>query len=184
MLLFWAILWAGCLRSPNRALLGAAKTGDSEAAREALRKGADVHARDQEIGATALCFASAYGHPAVIRLLVRAGSDVNAQRQCGKMWVMGDLITEDPVIIYAAARGKSAAIQELIDAGANVNFPGTLGTPLMLAAHSGDLASVRLLLKAGANPSYKDASRDAADAWARSAGHPAIADLLRHAAKN
>jgi ankyrin repeat protein len=181
---FLVLVWqSGCAGNPNKALIESAARGNASALRNALKAGADINARDEELGATALCFAAARGHPDAVSALVQAGSDVNAKGQCGSMTVMGDLTTDDPVLIYAAACGGSAAIPVLLQAGSRVNEPGTLGTPLILAAHAGDRAAVQLLLKGGADPSCKDPGGETAEQAATSAGHPDIAKLLSRATK-
>jgi ankyrin repeat protein len=181
---FSIVVWqSGCAGNRDEALIESAAQGNASALRSALKTGADTNARDEEFGATALCFAAAHGDADAVRALVQAGSDVNAKGQCGSMTVMGDLTTDDPVLIYAAARGGSAAIPVLLQSGSRVNEPGTLGTPLILAAYAGDLAAVQLLLKGGADPSCKDPSGETAEQAAKSAGHLEIAELLSRSAK-
>ncbi len=62
-------------------LIGAAECNDVESVKRLLRDGAGVQARDQQ-GRTALLAATYHNHVEVARLLVQAGSDVNAQDAC------------------------------------------------------------------------------------------------------
>jgi len=76
--------------------------------------------------------------------LIRDGADVN-----------GSTGGAAPIIYRAAALGKNKTkfLQALIDAGAEVNITREDGsTPLFRAALSKNDASVKALLKAGANP--------------------------------
>lgn len=171
-ILFFALL-AGCSGSPDARLLKAARDGDAVALRFALRAGAHTNARDEHSKATALCLAACNGHAEAVRILTRAGSDVNAAGQCGATWEVGTLISDDPVLLYAASRGQTESIKALIAAGADVNAQGLLGSPLELAAGSGNVAAVRILLRAGADPRVARA-RD----WAVASGHAEIARAL------
>ena len=93
----------------------------------------------------------------IIRLLLESGARINApglnQSYSGKL--------DGPTCLwYAAAAGMLDLVRELIDLhGANVDgipdakkSPLCPQNPLRIAAYNGDLATVRLLLQAGANP--------------------------------
>jgi ankyrin repeat protein len=168
-----AALLVGCSGNPDARLLKAARDGDAVALRSALRAGAHINARDEHSNATALCLAACSGHAEAVRILARAGGDVNAAGQCGGMWEVGDLVSNDPVLLYAASRGKTESIKALIEVGADVNAVGLLGSPLELAAGSGNVTAVRMLLRAGADPRVAQA-RD----WAVASGHAEIARAL------
>jgi ankyrin repeat protein len=184
LVLALSALLPACMRDPDRLLVDSAAVGDVAGVRAALRAGAKISARNERENATALCLAAAHDHADVIRELVRAGSDVNAKAQCGAVWVIGDLTSEDPVLIYAAARGHTDAVRALVQAGADADFKGTMGTPLMLAAHSGKLAAVQVLLDAAADPAYRDGHNVSAPEWAEMAGHREVAKVLRAALAN
>jgi uncharacterized protein len=181
LVLALSALLFGCMRDPDRLLVDSAAIGDVSGVQAALRAGARIGTRDKREEATSLCLAAAYDHADVIRELVGAGSDVNTKGQCGAIWVIGDLTSEDPVLIYAAAHGNTDAVRALVQAGADVNVKGTMGTPLMLAAHSGKVAAVQILLDAGADPTFRDNDHASAAEWAEMAGHRDVASVLRSA---
>ena len=70
------------VESPNAdgqtALLAVARTGNVEAAKLLLDRGAKVDAKEKWGGQTPLMWASARRHPAMMRLLISKGADVNA----------------------------------------------------------------------------------------------------------
>lgn len=80
---------------------------------------------------------------------------------------------------YAASKGNVEMVTLLIQAGAIVDAPAPDGTtPLMMAAFSGDEATVRAILAAGAEPTTQNLQKlDAAD-WARNKEFTSLADRL------
>lgn len=124
----------------EHALLEALRAADRQAVRTLLRSGADPNVRDSG-GATALMYAAIYDSVEEMRLLIDRKADVNAASDSGAtalMWAVHD----------------SAKIRLLLDNGAAVNAR-TRGTPsataLIVAIRAGNVASVRMLLDAGAN---------------------------------
>jgi ankyrin repeat protein len=95
-------------------------------------------------------------------------------------------------INQAAWGGHTAVIRLLLAAGAKVDAPEDEGqTALLIAAYRGDLDTVRLLLEAGADRSYRASAGVAGDfvgtaeEIAGKAGHSDVASYIRdfHAAK-
>ena len=80
---------------------------------------------------------------------------------------------------YAASKGNVEMVNMLIQSGAIVDAPAPDGTtPLMMAAFSGDDATVRAVLAAGAEPTTQNLQKlDAAD-WARNKEFTSLADRL------
>ena len=113
---------------------------DEAIARLLLAHDADVNAKTQ-IGATPLVVAaSAIGSEKVVKLLLDRGADPNAAENRG--------VTP---LIAASGVGNTAAAKLLLDRGANANaYAGGVGqktvTPLLGAAHNGDVELTRLLL--------------------------------------
>ena len=75
--------------------------------------------------------------------------------------------------------GQAEMVAALLSAGADPNMPRAYnaGTPLITAAQSGDLSTVKILLEAGARPEAKDYSGATAARYAAAAGH---AEVLAH----
>ncbi|MBC7202288.1 MAG: ankyrin repeat domain-containing protein [Pusillimonas sp.] len=80
---------------------------------------------------------------------------------------------------YAASKGNVEMVNMLLQAGAIVDAPAPDGTTsLMMAAYSGDEATVRAILAAGAEPTTQNLQKlDAAD-WARNKEFVSLADRL------
>ncbi|XP_047100960.1 ankyrin-3-like [Schistocerca piceifrons] len=104
---------ASRFRSPSeeergRRLIKAAKVGAVEEVRLLLAAGADVAARDEVFGFTALHFAAERGDAAVVRLLLSAASDPSGRDQWG--WTP---------LHWAAQNGHAEAAAALLQAGAD-----------------------------------------------------------------
>jgi ankyrin repeat protein len=132
------------------ALITAAIYGNAAMLRALIEKGANPNVRDAG-GATALILSA--GDPEKARILVRAGADVNAQSASGRT----------ALHVAAATAGGSEVVKMLLDKGARVDVRdniepvpvlftgGGKSTPLAEAGRTGDLASIRMLVAAGAD---------------------------------
>jgi len=116
--------------------------GNAALAARLLKAGADPKATRWN-GETALMIAAGAGSVEEVKLLIDAGLDVNAaESQKGQNALM-----------WAAAEGHPDVVDLLIQRGANVNAATKGGfTALAFATMKNDSASVRLLIKAGADP--------------------------------
>ena len=140
-------------------LMEAGSSGNVDAIRFLLAKGADVHMQD-DMGNTALNLAAGSGNATAVKILIDAGSDIHHRNQVctdrcisnGKSMIMrrfGYSVLED-----ACASGNTYAVEILIDAGLDVNEPGWEGrTPLMLTRHP---KVAELLLCRGAELEARD----------------------------
>lgn len=122
------------------------------------------------------------GYDEIVKVLVDAGADVNAQ-----------FGTERETPLYWASReGRLSTVRLLIENGADVNKVSKGGkTPLHVAALRGDLSLVEFLLQSGADPQAMDSAGKTPDKWAyqesfmspigRVEGHsyPEVAELIR-----
>jgi ankyrin repeat protein len=160
------------------ALMLAARQGSREAGTELIAGGADLNATEPQYGFTALQTAIFNGHYAFSKLLVDKGADVND----GSLYIaieMRNLAkytnrpnppdSEDGIshldiekLLLDKGAQPNLAYTKLVpprQAQGNINVaPGS--TPLYRAVRAVDLASVRLLVEAGANPgqAIKDGS--------------------------
>jgi ankyrin repeat protein len=148
---------------PNAALLSgetplmvAARSGNAAAVSALLAKGANPDAAGAR-GQTALMWAVSQKHAEVVRLLLAGKADVHAR---SARWTQMMAVPPHGLPEY----------NRLIPHGAD--------TALMFASRVGDLASARLLVEAGANPSDHDAWGVSATTLAVFSGHGEIARYL------
>lgn len=92
-------------------------------------------------GSTALMWASSEGHLEIVRALLAAGADVNAERRDGLT-----------ALIFASTNGYFEIVQDLLTAGADVNARTRQfsNTALKVASRNGHQDVIQLLKKAGA----------------------------------
>ena len=148
------------LPSGETPLMNCARTGDAAAVRALLVRGARVDARESAHQQTAMMWAAANGHPEVVKALLTAKAEVSARSS-----VYSQVVTSEVT--------QRAGREEL-----NYRVQRGGSTPLLFAARSGDAASARLLLDAGADPN--DALPDGLPALTLAAysGHGAVAAVL------
>ena len=101
-------------------------------------------AEEDQGGFTPLLFAARDGDLESARLLVAAGADVNDTAPSGRS-----------ALIVATHSGQSAVAAFLLDKGADPNAIGAGYTALHAAVLRGDLESVKVLVRAGADPNAR-----------------------------
>jgi ankyrin repeat protein len=156
-------------RDGNTLLARAAQRGYRDVTTLLLASGARMESRNR-FGETPLMYAALSGNEGIVRDLLarkaRVGSDVPA-------WT---------ALHYAALRGHAGVLAMLLDAGADINSASDNGTTaLMLAASEGRREAVALLLRRGADAGRATDAGRTAGAWARTAGHTGIADMVEAA---
>lgn len=89
-------------------------------------------------------------------------------------------VNSNTLLLQATHRSNGPVVKGLLQAGADPNLgSGMEGTtPLMYAAKTGNAALVRILLDGGAEPRLCDMHGSDAEAQARSAGHPSVAESI------
>jgi ankyrin repeat protein len=149
---------------PNAALPGgetplmtAARTGSLEAVKALLSRGAVVDAKDENRGQTALIWAAAEGHTAVVQELIAAKADFRTRLPSGFT-----------PLLFAVREGRLPVVRVLLEAGADVNemipvdgakrrgyggrLPPAGTSALLLAVNNAHFELAAELLDAGANP--------------------------------
>jgi ankyrin repeat protein len=149
-------------------LMNAAAAGNAGMVRFLLAKNADVNAAADQ-GPTALIAAVEYRKHDVVPLLLAHGANVNARDKWG----------DGPLNWALRGRDNGAIVRQLIARGADVNARGRAGvTPLILAAQTQTVDTVRLLLDKRAALNAQDDQGNTPLSMAAGFGNSAIAYLL------
>ena len=145
------------LRMGETPLMSAARSGSLAVVEMLLDRGADVNAAERERGQTALMWAAAQRHADVVRLLAERGADLHART---RVW------------------------EQLENTAGNTNTSGNFrmrhggSTALLFAARTGDLATARALVEAGADVDDTAAAGTSALVVAAHSGHGPLAIYL------
>ena len=127
-------------RTNDQQFVEMCQNGDTKRVIEAIKAGANVNAKDDKFGVTALIFAARDGHTEIVIALIKAGADVNAKSDKGVTALM-----------LAAASKSPKIVKVLIEAGADVNAKDKKGeTAWYKAASFGKKENCKLLEEAGA----------------------------------
>ena len=147
------------------ALHTCAHTGNVDAAKVLLARGAAVNSGDNWRGQTPLMWAAAQGHPAMVRVLVEAGADVNVrstvvtwERQRSAeprdKWLPPGGFT---ALLLAGRAGCVDCVKALASSGANINeIDPESHTALVLALMNGQFDAAGALIVAGINVNLAD----------------------------
>jgi len=147
------------------ALMTVARNGSVDAAKVLLDAGAKVDAREEWHTETALMWAAAERHPAVVAFLIQRGAAVNVKSKSNE-WERQN--TSEPrekwlpygglsPLMFAAREGCLGCVQALADAKADLNVqdPRGVSAPL-IAIINGHFDVAAYLLDKGANPNLAD----------------------------
>ena len=192
------------LTSGETALMACARTGSVDAVKALLGRGVEVDAREASESQTALMWATARRHPAVVRLLLEHGADPNARSRIRREVIsrrlqsdlrygersrsLGSDAEETDVggftpLLFAARVGDLESARLLLAAGAGVNDTGPDGASvLVVATHSGHGALARFLLDQGANPNAAIVGYTALHAAVLQGDRKVVEALLDHGA--
>jgi ankyrin repeat protein len=146
----------------------ASQNGSDAMVKRLLQAGADPNITLLS-GESPLMVASRGGYPGVVEQLAAKGANVNAHGTRGQTALMWAAAEKHPEVVKvllahkADLRPKTDTYEEVMAIephaapGNSRSIPHGGETALMFAARSGDAASTKLLLDAGANPSDTDA---------------------------
>jgi ankyrin repeat protein len=181
-----ALLGAGA--DPNAAnpggetaLMTAARTGKVDAVQLLLDHGAAPNMKESVRGQGALMWAVLENHPAVVKLLLARGADINAQTNVSvpdgttgvPQATSGDIGAHGPgmyrsravpspagamtPLLFAAREGHLEIARILVEAGADLERPSANGTrPLVVAITNNHMELALFLLEKGADPDAAD----------------------------
>jgi ankyrin repeat protein len=151
----------------------AAALGDTDRLRAVLTAAPGTEVSYSGDGFTALHFASFFGHPQAVEMLLGAGAVVNA---FGRGWMTGTALHS------AVSRKRADVVRILLEAGADPNARQSAGwTALHSSAAHADPESVDLLLAAGADPAAtNDEGRSVMD-LAEESGGEVVVERIRAA---
>jgi ankyrin repeat protein len=136
-------------------LMTAARTGAADLVKLLLARGARLDARDDRRGQTALMWAAAEGHAAIVNDFIEAGADFRLRTPSGFT-----------PLLFAVREGRPEVVRVLLRAGADVNetvpaegrrrgyggrMPPIGTTPLLMAVTNAHYELASMLLDAGAN---------------------------------
>ena len=175
-------------------LMSAARTGSVEVVEQLLAYDADVNAAEMGRHQTALMWAVAQEHPAVVRVLLEHGADIHArtmiwdqlENTAGNTNPVGNFRMShggSTPLLFAARNGDVETAKVLVDAGAHVNATAPSGrSALVTAAHSGHGALGVYLLEEGADPNVSDAGYTALHGAVLRSQVDLVKALLKHGA--
>ena len=103
-------------------------------------------------GSTALMRTAAYGSVEVLKILIKAGADINAVNYSG-----------ENALIRSVINNNNTIVQVLLQSGINVNLVDKNGrSPLMVAAQYNNAIIAKQIIKGGADISLKDINNNTA----------------------
>src|SRR5262245_33884249 len=149
-------------------LWAASQNGSEPMVRRLLAAGANPNAK-LLLGETPLMLASRVGNPAIVEQLLVKGADANARAARGQTALMWAVAQKHPEVVKVLlAHGADVHVRSNVwtDVMAvpphgyldyNRAIPFGNDTPLLFAAHVGDLVSAKLLVAAGADVNEADA---------------------------
>jgi uncharacterized protein len=141
----------------------AARTGNVDAVKMLIARGANVNARETWHNQTALMWAAAENHGDVVRALVAAGADMNARAK---------------VVAGMPERPRGGASGEIAQQGVHSNFPKGGLTALLYAVRQNAVDGVRALADKGVDLNQADPDGFTATILAILNGHYDLAEML------
>jgi ankyrin repeat protein len=167
-------------RGSFTALIEAARANNTEALSLLLSKPHAINAANVR-GFTALMQATGHANLAAVKLLLKNGADVNAAVSSNMTVRAGKIAISEMTALMTAPLSSPEVIDVLLKAGAKVNARDVRGmTPLMFAVASDvpNVATIRMLIEAGADKDIKSNESELARDWAAKYNHAEVASLV------
>ena len=144
--------------------------GDEQDVTKWLAAGADCNCLNPITKASAMMGPAQRGHINIVRLLIQAGANAKYETSSG-----------DSALQLASSKGHTGIVTLLVEeGGAIVDSPDSDGnTPLISAAFAGQPATVRELLRLGANPRHTASGGATALSCAQQHGHRECVEILQ-----
>lgn len=184
---------------PKGMLIRMIESGEKEAARILIERGADVNVYDEYQNSALLC-AVRNSMPDIAKLLLIEGARPEKANVYGESALLYALRVNSPVagelidyaqdvnvkdengetaLHFAAAAAEERLLRKLLLKGANPNVSNDYGyTPLMYAVESASIKCVRTLLRAGADKGRRDIYGSTAYERARLLGEERLMRML------
>jgi len=164
-------------------LIAATLVDAAGSAKQLLKNGANPNATAKMPAATALTAAAANGNADLVGVLLGFRPDVNAASADSSATAKNGPLQFGRVtaLHLATLSGVGAAVDRVLAAGAAVDPRDVRGmTPLMMAVATDrpELAIVRRLLAAGADPAQRSNAGETVIDWAKKFQHPAVLAAL------
>ena len=191
--------------SGETVLMSCARTGNVDAVEALLAAGARVNDKEFSERQSALMWATAQRHAAVVGLLIEHGADVQARSTVRRLVISRRLQSELKYgelgrsygtdaeetdiggftpLLFAARHGDVESARLLLDAGANINETAPDGSSvLVIAVHSGHAPLSKFLLEQGVNPNAAGAGYAALHAAVMTGDLDVVEALLAHGAR-
>lgn len=166
---------------PNKAqwngatpLMSCTRAGSVEGVQALVKAKADPSAKESRRGQTALMWAAAQKHAPVVRALIEAGADVNAQSH------LPAGLQPIPYLTYGVYRRDPTGVDRFEAGDVHPDPTSSRGgfTALMFAAQQGDIETARLLVEGGARVNKSNPDYGSALVIAAASGHEALAQFL------
>jgi len=168
ILFVFCILMSGCRKASGALLHDAIYMGDVSKVERLLNLGVDPNVLSDGYSSP-LDSAISYRQPAIVKLLVEAGADLE----------LGNTMLDWTPLCSAVVGNEIGLSKYLIDSGADIDALSDLYTALHVAVLDNNLPMVEMLLDAGANRNTVDTYGHTPLWWAERNGYQQIADMLR-----
>ncbi len=146
---FWKSMYEQAFFEAQKKFSHFVNTGDVAIVDRIVKSGININVRANN-GTTALILASFLGHDEIVRLLIKAGADLDSQLDVDKE--TGRPVNKATALMVAVQQRHTTVVAMLIRYGANLDLQSIKGdTALLVAIKQNDIQIAVMLIRAGAN---------------------------------